>query len=129
MTAALPDDIVRSGLSRVGCRIWIASGEGSTEQQVVYPEYVAGGKNMEVPQTSVEWILNILISLLVPGVVWATVIAGLILVIRDRMEEDDMIQYLKGSAQSTSPIIYEVGHAKCHIGPCNCNSTQSNSRA
>lgn len=83
---------------------------------------------MEMPQASIEWILNILISLVVPGLVWATVIAGLILVIRDRLEEDDMIQHLKGSTQSPNPIIYEVGSARCHMGPSNC-SAQSNSRA
>jgi hypothetical protein len=49
---------------------------------------------MELPQTTMEWILSILINLLVPGVVWATVIAGLILVVRDRIEEDNVIKHL-----------------------------------
>jgi hypothetical protein len=49
---------------------------------------------MELPQTTMEWILNILFNLLVPGVVWATVIAGLILVVRDRIEEDNVIEHL-----------------------------------
>lgn len=84
---------------------------------------------MEVPQASVEWILNILISLVVPGVVWATVIAGLILIIRDRIEEDDMIKHLKRSTQNPSPIVYEVGRASCPVGSCNGTSAHSNSRA
>jgi hypothetical protein len=49
---------------------------------------------MGLPQATMEWILTMLINLLVPGVVWATVIAGLILVVRDRVEEDDVIKHL-----------------------------------
>jgi hypothetical protein len=43
-----------------------------------------------VPVAS-NWILGLLINLLVPALVWGTVIAGLILVVREKVEEEDVI--------------------------------------
>jgi hypothetical protein len=40
-----------------------------------------------------EWIMSILINLLVLSLVWGTVIAGLILIVRDKIEEDDFARY------------------------------------
>ena len=40
-----------------------------------------------------QWILSILINLLVLSLVWGTVLAGLILVVRDKVEDDDLAQY------------------------------------
>jgi hypothetical protein len=40
-----------------------------------------------------EWILSILISLLVLSLVWGTVIAGLILIVRETIEEDDLARF------------------------------------
>jgi hypothetical protein len=40
-----------------------------------------------------EWILSILINLVVLSLVWGTVIAGLILIVREKVEEDDLARY------------------------------------
>jgi len=39
-----------------------------------------------------QWILSILINLLVLCLVWGTVLAGLILIVRDKVD-DDLAQY------------------------------------
>ena len=41
-----------------------------------------------------EYLPGILVYLVVPLLVWATVVAGLILIVRDKIEEDDVIEYL-----------------------------------
>jgi hypothetical protein len=40
-----------------------------------------------------EWILSILVNLLVLTLVWATVIAGLIIIVREKVEDDDLARY------------------------------------
>ena len=40
-----------------------------------------------------EWILSILINLFVLTLVWGTVIAGLILIVREKTEDDDLARY------------------------------------
>jgi hypothetical protein len=40
-----------------------------------------------------EWMLSILINLLVLALVWGTVIAGLILIVRGKIEDDDLARY------------------------------------
>ena len=40
-----------------------------------------------------QWIYNILINLIVLSLVWGTVLAGLILVVRDKVENDDLAHY------------------------------------
>ncbi len=45
-------------------------------------------------QSSNEWLPGILMHLLVPCLVWATLIAGLISIVRDNMEQEDVAKYL-----------------------------------
>jgi hypothetical protein len=44
----------------------------------------------EIVPVAGNWIVGLLINLLVPVLVWGTVIAGLILVVREKVEEDDL---------------------------------------
>ena len=54
---------------------------------------------MDVLQAGQEWILGVLVHLVVSILVWGTVIAGLVLVVRDKVEEEDLASFLskKGS--------------------------------
>jgi hypothetical protein len=54
---------------------------------------------MDVAQAGQEWILGFLVHLVVSILVWGTVIAGLVLVVRDKVEEEDLVNFLskKGS--------------------------------
>jgi hypothetical protein len=54
---------------------------------------------MDVLQAGQEWILGFLVYLVVSVLVWVTVIAGLVLVVRDKVEEEDLVSFLtkKGS--------------------------------
>jgi K+-transporting ATPase A subunit len=36
----------------------------------------------------------VLVNLVVPAIVWVTVVAGLILIVRDKVEEDDLVELL-----------------------------------
>lgn len=56
---------------------------------------------MEVQKVTVDWILSVLINLIVPGIVWVTVIAGLILIVRDKIEEDDLVEHWPRSEPTT----------------------------
>ena len=49
---------------------------------------------MGVPQAGQEWLLGLLVHLAVPVLVWTTVIAGLVLVVRDKMEKEDLVGFL-----------------------------------
>ena len=49
---------------------------------------------MDVLQAAKEWVLSLLIHMAVPALVWATVIAGLVLVVRDKMEKEDLVGFL-----------------------------------
>jgi hypothetical protein len=40
-----------------------------------------------------QWILSVLINLLVLCLVWGTVLAGLILIVREKVEDDDLAHY------------------------------------
>ena len=40
-----------------------------------------------------QWIYNVLINLIVLSLVWGTVLSGLILVVRDKVDDDDLAQY------------------------------------
>ena len=42
-----------------------------------------------------DWVLGILIYLLIPVLVWGTVIAGLILVVREKVEDEDLTRHHK----------------------------------
>jgi hypothetical protein len=41
-----------------------------------------------------DYLPGLLVYLVVPCLVWATVIAGLIFIVRDKMEEEDIVDYL-----------------------------------
>ena len=73
-------------MSLEAARFRIRSGRQGTygcEEQVSTGELSMGS----------EWIMSILINLLVLSLVWGTVIAGLILIVRDKVEEDDFARY------------------------------------
>jgi hypothetical protein len=42
---------------------------------------------------SLEWIYSFLINLVVLCLVWGTVLAGLILIVRDKIKDDDLAEY------------------------------------
>lgn len=75
---------------------------GSQGQAGGAPDWVqvtGRGLVMDVLQAGQEWFLGFLVNLAVPFLVWATVIAGLVLVVRDKMEKEDLVSFLsrKGS--------------------------------
>ena len=45
---------------------------------------------MDTLPISSEWILGVLINLVVLILVWGTVIAGLILIVREKVEDEDI---------------------------------------
>ena len=49
---------------------------------------------MDVLQAGQAWVLGFLLNLVVPILVWATVIAGLVLVVRDKIEKEDLVGFL-----------------------------------
>jgi uncharacterized membrane protein len=49
---------------------------------------------VELQPLTTDWILFVLVNLVVPAIVWVTVVAGLILVVRDKVEEDDLVALL-----------------------------------
>ena len=40
-----------------------------------------------------DWVLGILLNLLISVLVWGTVITGLILIVRDKVKDDDLAKY------------------------------------
>lgn len=65
--------------------------------------------------------MGMLIGLLVPGLVWATVIMGLILVVREKVEEDDIVVFSAEPRDKTSQQSCEP--QGCDQGTC-CIYTQ-----
>ncbi len=65
---------------------------------------------MDVLQAGQELILGFLVNLAVPILVWATVIAGLVLVVRDKMEKEDLVSFLtkKGSDSEKNEVCCEL---------------------
>ena len=55
-----------------------------------------------------EWLVALLINLLVPALVWITVIAGLILIVREKVEEEDMQLF-------TSPPFPQNSKSSCGL--------------
>jgi hypothetical protein len=53
-----------------------------------------GGVALDLPQLAADQIVFVLVNLVVPAIVWVTVVAGLILVVRDKVEEDDLVELL-----------------------------------
>ena len=49
---------------------------------------------MELQSLTTDWLLFVLVNLVVPAIVWVTVVAGLILIVRDKVEEDDLAELL-----------------------------------
>lgn len=68
----------------------------------------------------VEGALPILVQVLVPGLVWGTVVAGLFLVVRDKVEEDDLVAYLSdqegGDQEADSEL--ESGKFNARLSYC-----------
>ncbi|MGD9145396.1 MAG: hypothetical protein PVI80_07540 [Anaerolineae bacterium] len=49
---------------------------------------------VELPPLTTDWLMFVLVNLVVPAIVWVTVVAGLILIVRDKVEEDDLVEFL-----------------------------------
>jgi hypothetical protein len=78
----------------------------------VDPQTGKGGEMMDLLVSGGEWLMALLINLLVPALVWITVIAGLILIVREKVEEEDLQIF-------TSPPHPKDTRYIC--GPINCS--------
>jgi hypothetical protein len=52
--------------------------------------WIWGRDPMDMLPISSDWILGVLINLVVLILVWGTVIAGLILIVRDKVEDEEI---------------------------------------
>jgi hypothetical protein len=59
---------------------------------------------MDVLHAGQEWILGFLVHLVVSSLVWGTVIAGLVLVVRDKVEEEDLVRFLSKKGSDSEKI-------------------------
>ena len=64
--------------------------------------------------------MDIVIGLLVPGLVWATVITGLILVVREKSEEEDLVVFCPKPPESRSQQGCDA--QGCDQGVCSINT-------
>jgi hypothetical protein len=78
---------------------------------------------MELQQVTVDWILSVLINLIVPGAVWVTVIAGLILIVRDKVEEDDLVEHWPRSEPPTWEVDSDLQDKETIIRFCRINAS------
>lgn len=86
MTRVNADDILES--EAMGHRFYCSKVRVFWIWQVDLPLSFKGCADMEN-----TWIIGGMINLLVLFLVWGTVLAGLILIVRDKVEDDDLSQY------------------------------------
>ena len=85
MTQARTDDIVRSEAARFRVR----SSSQAHESQV----WTYSRVSEEILMIPSDWIYSGLMDLIVLSLVWGTVLAGLILIVRERVDNDDLSEY------------------------------------
>jgi hypothetical protein len=83
--------------------------------------WVAGDGIVEQWEMFTQWILTVTINLIVPGLAWVTVIAGLILIVRDKVEEDDLVELLSRHEASYFETGCSPDELALNIRSYNCN--------
>jgi hypothetical protein len=91
--------------TRIAILVNCSAAHGSSDRE--------GGKTMDLLVSGGEWLMALLINLLVPALVWITVIAGLILIVREKVEEEDLQIFT--SPPHTNDTRYTCGPINCSI--------------
>jgi hypothetical protein len=63
-----------------------------------------------------DWIVFVLVNLVVPAIVWVTVVAGLILVVRDKVEEDDLLALMAKHQASNQEACCDLEGKEAPVG-------------
>jgi hypothetical protein len=77
---------------------------------------MAGGVTLELPSLTTDWIVFVLVNLVVPAIVWVTVVAGLILIVRDKVEEDDLVELLSKHQASHREACCDLEGKEAKVG-------------
>ena len=71
---------------------------------------------MELPPLTTDWIVFVLVNLVVPAIVWVTVVAGLILIVRDKVEEDDLVALMSKHQASHQEACCDLEGKEAQVG-------------
>jgi hypothetical protein len=58
----------------------------------------------------------VLVNLILPAIVWVTVVAGLILIVRDKVEEDDLVELLSKQQASRREAYCDLEGREAQVG-------------
>jgi hypothetical protein len=71
---------------------------------------------MELLPLTTDWLMFVLVNLVLPAIVWVTVVAGLILIVRDKVEEDDLVELLSAQHASRREARSDLEDKKVQVG-------------
>ena len=71
---------------------------------------------VELLPLTTDWLMFVLVNLVLPAIVWVTVVAGLILIVRDKVEEEDLVELLSKQQASRREACCDLEGKKAQVG-------------